>query len=85
MKTDFFQKLFFSTFTKELKSNFFEILIIFKKLSEYVKTGFFFFFSEKSDLLPKKIANTPLVFSWASSTPTYWAILPRASICHLIT
>ena len=40
MKTDFFfQKLLFSTSIKKLKMDFFYILIIFKKLSKYMKSG----------------------------------------------
>ena len=42
MKTDFFQKLLFSASTKKLKTDFFENLIIFKKLFKHTKIDFFF-------------------------------------------
>ena len=59
MKTDFFHKLLFSASTKKLKTAFFEILIILKKLSKHVKTDFF---SEKSDFFPKNAqTNAPNV------------------------
>ena len=40
LKLVFFQKIFFLNFLKKLKIIFFKILIIFKKLSKYIKNDF---------------------------------------------
>ena len=41
LKTEFFDKLLISDYTKKLKIDFFEILIIFKNLSKYIKSDYF--------------------------------------------
>ena len=41
LKMDFFDILFFLTTNKNLKPDLFKILIIFKNLSDYVKSDFF--------------------------------------------
>ena len=55
LKTDFFQKLLFSTSSKKLKTGYFDNLIIFKNLSKLMKTDFFF--NEKSDFFYEKGTN----------------------------
>ena len=62
MKINFFDKLFFPAFIKKLKTYFFDILIIFKNLSKYIKSNFLvkkiiFFFQKKS------YPNTHLILS----------------------
>ena len=62
LKADFFQKLLFSVFTKKLKTDLFENLIIFKKLSKYIKIDFFF--NEKIIFYSKKAQTNALIISF---------------------
>ena len=58
MKTDIFEKLLFSVSTKRMKASFLKILIIFKKLSKYMKSDFFD--KRKSEFLLRKAeTSTP--------------------------
>ena len=69
---------------KKLKIDFFNIVIIFKKLSKYMTIGFF---NEKSDFFcqKKNHKQTYLNFDWDFLVSEFWDSLDvRLSIAHRV-